>query len=29
LFAGNDIRTIANLKGKTVGCEIARRRSSG
>jgi NitT/TauT family transport system substrate-binding protein len=23
LFAGNDIRTIANLKGKTVGCEIA------
>src|SRR6266436_7411844 len=29
LFAGNDIRTIANLKGTTVGCEIARRRSSG
>ncbi len=23
LFAGNDVRTIANLKGKTVGCEIA------
>jgi NitT/TauT family transport system substrate-binding protein len=23
LFAGNDIRTIANLKGKTVGFEIA------
>jgi NitT/TauT family transport system substrate-binding protein len=23
LFAGNDIRTIASLKGKTVGCEIA------
>ena len=23
LFAGNDIRTIANLKDKTVGCEIA------
>src|SRR6185312_13509125 len=23
LFAGNDIRAIANLKGKTVGCEIS------